>query len=397
MQTAEFHFDLPPDLIAQRPAPQRDESRLLVWHRATNQREHRRFHELTEFLRGGDVLVLNNSRVLRARLRGLNLHTGGAFEMLLLEENSPNDWWALLKPGKRARLGAQITLTFPGSRTTPSKIIATVIAANAEGHRRLKFSGTENILGELDTLGEVPLPPYIRRNAGAPTSPPTERQSPARPDSVRHAPRADPEIGASTEQDLERYQTVFADPAGSVAAPTAGLHFTAGLLDAIRARGVEVHFVTLHVGLGTFAPVKTARREDHLMHEERYEVSEPTARAVNAAKRDGRRVVAVGTTSVRVLESAARVRGALRSGPASAEIQPGPGRSRIFIHPPFEFKMVDALLTNFHLPASTLLMLVSAFAAPGAVAGRDQVLAAYAEAIRERYRFFSYGDAMLLL
>lgn len=352
VRTAEFHFDLPPELIAQFPAAQRDESRLLVVNRASGRLEHRKFRDLLEHLRAGDVLVLNNSRVIPARLHGANAKTGGAFEILLLEENAPNDWWAMMKPGKRARLGTEIKLT--------ENISATVTAMNEEGHRRLTFSGTVNILNELDTLGELPLPPYIARD---------EKNLPP--------------------SDKERYQTVFAQPAGSVAAPTAGLHFTEQLLAEIRARGVEIHFVTLHVGLGTFAPVKAETLAEHVMHEERFEVSEAVAKAVNTGKSEGRRIIAVGTTCVRVLESVATQH--------DGKIVAGPGRTRIFIHPPRDFKIVDALLTNFHLPCSTLLMLVSAFATPGQSDGREKILAAYAEAVRQRYRFFSYGDAMLLL
>lgn len=364
MRTADFNFSLPPELIAQQPAGERDQSRLLVLHRASGRVGHRQFRDVLDFFRAGDVLVLNNSRVIRARLRGVNAQTGGAFEMLLLEENAVNDWWALMKPGKRARGGTQIQIQNPKSKIR--NILATVTATNDEGHRRLQFSRTTNILDELDSLGELPLPPYIRRDNGTPNA-----------DSARRA------------SDLDRYQTVFAQPAGSVAAPTAGLHFTEKLLDAIRARGVEIQFITLHVGLGTFAPVKAETLDAHVMHEERYELSEATARAVNDAKAAGRRVIAVGTTSVRVLESVAEQ--------PNRPLVAGRGRTRIFIHPPREFKIVDALLTNFHLPCSTLLMLVSAFASPGATGGREVILSAYAEAIRERYRFFSYGDAMLIV
>ena len=360
MRTAEFHFDLPPELIAQFPTAQRDESRLLVLHRTSGQLEHKKFRDVLDYFRTGDVLVLNNSRVIPARLRGSNAKTGGAFEILLLEENGTNDWWAMMKPGKRAKIGTEISLT--------EKISATVTATNDEGHRRLQFSGTPDILGDLDTLGELPLPPYIERDPK--NLPPSDKA---------------------------RYQTVFAQPAGSVAAPTAGLHFTENLLSELRARGVAIHFVTLHVGLGTFAPVKAETLAEHVMHEERFEVSESVAKAVNTAKSEGRRVIAVGTTSVRVLESAARSDGTPASGPARFKITPGLGRTKIFIHPPCDFKIVNALLTNFHLPCSTLLMLVSAFASPGELSGREKILAAYAEAVRERYRFFSYGDAMLLL
>jgi S-adenosylmethionine:tRNA ribosyltransferase-isomerase len=356
MRTADFDFSLPPELIAQQPASKRDESRLLVLQRSDGKVSHRRFRELLDFLHAGDVLVLNNSRVIPARLRGSNSQTGGKFEVFLLEEMALNNWWCLMRPGKNARLGTQIILYDAIGDATG--IIATVAEVNGEGHRRLIFSGTPDIRGELDAIGEIPLPPYIER-------------------------------AATQAEDKNRYQTVFAQPAGSVAAPTAGLHFTETLLEEIRRRGVEICFVTLHVGLGTFQPVKAETITEHKMHEERFEVSEATAKVVNAAKNSGRRVIAVGTTSVRVLESVA----AQNSGKLNA----GNGKTRIFIYPPAHFQIVDALLTNFHLPGSTLLMLVSAFAAPGELLGRKMVLDAYAEAIRERYRFFSYGDAMLIL
>ena len=279
----------------------------------------------------------------------------------------------MLRPGKRARVGTQIVLQ--DTRGQPSAVRATVLATNDEGHRRLRFAGAPNIADLLDVLGEVPLPPYIVRS-----------------DASR------------MEQDRQRYQTVFAKPAGSVAAPTAGLHFTESLLAEIAARGVQVCFLTLHVGLGTFAPVKAETIAAHTMHEERYELGEETARAINEAKSAGRRVIAVGTTTVRVLESARQrraARGLRRSHFDSVRLGPlvvaGAGKTRIFIYPPYDFRIVDALLTNFHLPRSTLLMLVSAFAAPRSTHGRDVILSAYAEAIRERYRFFSYGDAMLIL
>ncbi|MFM2294241.1 MAG: hypothetical protein RLZZ350_654 [Verrucomicrobiota bacterium] len=356
MQTADFDFKLPPELIAQQPAPQRDHSRLLVLHRADARLEHKKFSDLLGYLRAGDVLVFNNSRVIPARLRGKNASTGGAFEMLLLEETSVNNWWAMMKPGKRAQLGTQIQIL--NRQSAIGNLLATVREINSEGHRRLEFSGTKNISHELAVLGEIPLPPYIRRDA-------------------------------QQADDLQRYQTVYSQPLGSVAAPTAGLHFTPELLEKIHALGVEIHFVTLHVGLGTFAGVHATELADHQMHEERYVVSDATARAVNTAKREARRVIAVGTTSVRVLESVA----AQHDG----QIIAGEGRTKTFIYPPREFKIVNALFTNFHVPCSTLLMLVSAFAAPGETRGRELVLVAYAEAIRERYRFFSYGDAMLLV
>jgi S-adenosylmethionine:tRNA ribosyltransferase-isomerase len=356
MRTDDFGFELPPDLIAQHPAPKRDDSRLLVLHRNGDRIEHRRFPDLLEFLAPGDVLVLNNSRVIPARLRGVNARTGGKFELLLLEENAPDDWWSMLRPGKRARSGTQIILCDAEGR--PANVCATVTETNDDGHRRLQFSGTPDIRRELDRLGEVPLPPYIERQG---------RQS----------------------EDKERYQTVFAKTDGSVAAPTAGLHFTPELLAQIRARGVQICFVTLHVGAGTFLPVKTESLAAHKMHSERFELSEETANTVNTAKNSGHRVITIGTTTVRVLESVA----AQNHG----KLAKNAGKTGIFIHPPFSFQVVDALLTNFHLPRSTLLMLVSAFAAPGETRGREMILRAYAEAIRERYRFFSYGDAMLIL
>jgi S-adenosylmethionine:tRNA ribosyltransferase-isomerase len=349
LHLTDFDYSLPPELIAQTPAPQRDQSRLLVLDRASGQITHRQFLDLPEYFSPGDVLVLNDSRVIPARLRARNVQTNGHFEVLLVEENAANDWWAMMRPGKRAGRGAKIQIL--DKDKNPSAFAATVLEINAEGHRRLQFAGPKNILTELDVLGETPLPPYIER-AGEQAS------------------------------DRERYQTVYARAAGSVAAPTAGLHFTRELLEKIRARGTRVCFVTLHVGPGTFAPVKAERLEDHVMHEERFALSAETADAMREAKRSGHRVVAAGTTTLRVLESAT---------------QAGEGRTRIFIHPPHQFKIADALLTNFHLPRSTLLMLAAAFAAPGQTRGRDLLLRVYEEAVARRYRFFSYGDAMLLL
>lgn len=332
MRASDFDYDLPEELIAQAPAEKRDQSRLLVLRRASGKIEHRRFPDLPEYFGPGDLLVLNDSKVIPAALQGANRVSGGRFELLLVEEVAPNDWWVMLRPGKRARLQTEIAL--------PQGIVATVIDINAEGHRRVRFSGVENILDALPVIGETPLPPYIRR----PTLP----------------------------TDSARYQTVFAKHQGSVAAPTAGLHFTPEIFAALRRRGAQTAFITLHVGLGTFAPVKSEALAQHTMHEERFVIPGETADAIHAAQR----VIAVGTTSSRVLESTTDA---------------GSGRTRIFIYPPYEFRVVDALLTNFHLPRSTLLMLVSAFAGP------ELIRAVYAEAIRERYRFFSYGDAMLIL
>jgi S-adenosylmethionine:tRNA ribosyltransferase-isomerase len=360
LHTADFDYALPPDLIAQKPAAGRDQSRLLVAHRASRRLEHRRFPDLLEYLREGDVLALNNSRVIPARLRGRNPETGGRFEVLLLEETGVNNWWAMIRPGRRARPGGRIGILDVKHNVT--RVTATVEEIAGDGRRRLRFAGVENILTELDALGETPLPPYIRREQGG---------------------------GPDGPEDRARYQTVYAREAGSVAAPTAGLHFTEALLGQIQARGVRVCFVTLHVGAGTFAPVKTELVAEHRMHEERFEISEATARVIREGKARGARVVAAGTTTLRVLESAA--------GTGRGRLEAGRGRTDIFIYPPREFLIVDALLTNFHLPRSTLLMLVGAFAAPGETRGRELVLRAYQEAVEKRYRFFSYGDAMLLV
>jgi S-adenosylmethionine:tRNA ribosyltransferase-isomerase len=345
------------ELIAQSPSPERDQSRLLVLRRLERRVSHRQFRDLIEHLAPGDVLVLNDSQVIPARLRGRKVNGGGEVEILLVEENAINDWWVMLRPGKRVRDGTRIVLLSRGGQ--PTEVGAMVITKNAEGHCRLQFSETPNVANHLDSLGEVPLPPYIVR-----------------------------EPGSESPHDRDRYQTVFARESGSVAAPTAGLHFTEKVLDEVRARGVEVCFVTLHVGLGTFASLKADRVEDHVLHEERFRLPEATANTITAAKLQNHRVFAVGTTTLRVLEGVAADHG--------GRLVPASGRTGIFIHPPFEFRIADALLTNFHLPRSTLLMLVCAFASPRDSQGRELILSAYAEAIRERYRFYSYGDAMLI-
>jgi S-adenosylmethionine:tRNA ribosyltransferase-isomerase len=357
VRTADFDYNLPSELIAQNPAPERDKSRLLVLQRPLGTLAHQTFTNFIEHVRPGDVLVLNDSRVIPARLRGRNGQTGGSFELLLLEENARNDWWVMLRPGKRARPNTRIE--FQDRHGDFTGLSAMIVDVNDEGHRRLQFLGTKNIIHELAQFGQIPLPPYIKRES---------------PTALR--------------ADNERYQTVYATTDGSVAAPTAGLHFTPGLLEKLKERGAEICHVTLHVGLGTFAPVKTKALSSHIMHEERFSISPENADTINRARKESRRVIAVGTTSVRVLESAAD---------ADGRIAPMTGRTRIFIHPPYQFKIVNSLLTNFHLPCSTLLMLVSAFVAPGETRGRELILAAYAEAIREHYRFFSYGDAMLIL
>jgi S-adenosylmethionine:tRNA ribosyltransferase-isomerase len=329
MLASDFDYVLPHELIAQRPPERRDQSRLFVLRRSTGQFEHAQFSDLPNYVAPGDVMVFNDSKVIPARLRPMTQVS----EMLLVEELGPNDWWAMLRPAKRGQIGTIIGVT--------DTISATVTAINDEGHRRVTFSGVSNILDALPAIGEMPLPPYIKRH------------------------------GDST--DVDRYQTVFAKESGSVAAPTAGLHFTPDTLQRLRDRGIQTGSVTLHVGVGTFAPVRSETIEEHTMHEERFVVPQQTTTLIESATR----VIAVGTTTVRVLEST--------GGKA------GQGRTRIFIRPPFEFQVVDAMLTNFHLPRSTLLMLVSAFA------GRELILAVYAEAVRQRYRFFSYGDAMLIL
>jgi S-adenosylmethionine:tRNA ribosyltransferase-isomerase len=356
VRTADFHYDLPPELIAQTPAPVRDRSRLLVLERKSGAVAHRRFRDLLEYLRPGDLLVMNNSKVIPARLRGVKPDSGGAVEALLVEEVSPNNWWVMMRPGKRVRPGTHIEwLDENGLRTGVSAVCE---EKNDEGHCWLRFECSGNVLDHLARIGEVPLPPYIER--------------PAR---------------IELRADVVRYQTVYAQPAGSVAAPTAGLHFTPELLDEVRARGAGVQFVTLHVGLGTFNTVKVDDVTQHTMHEERFHVPAETAAAIAETKARGGRVISIGTTTLRVLESVARELG---------EVRATSGRTRLFVYPPATFAVVDALVTNFHLPESTLLMLVSAFTAPGETRGRELILNAYAEAIRERYRFFSYGDAMLI-
>lgn len=370
MLTNDFDYELPEQLIAQAPARQRDASRLLVLHRRSGEVQHRPvFGDLLEYLAPGDALVLNDSKVIPARVRGERLpsgternrqaasHVRTQFELLLLEETASNEWWTMVRPGKKARVGTRIRL-HPGP--SADEVTATVLATNDEGHRLVRFEGVPNILDLVNRIGEVPLPPYIRREGH----------------------RLDPE-------DRERYQTVYADRAGSVAAPTAGLHFTSELLEKIRSRGVRVLKVTLHVGLGTFAPVKADDLKTHRMHEERFEIGGETVRALEETRATGGRVFAVGTTSLRVLESA--------SVESNGRLLAGTGRTRLFVHPPYRFRVVDALVTNFHLPKSTLLMLVSAFASPGGTEGIRTIRGVYASAIEREYRFFSYGDAMLIL
>lgn len=358
MRASDFDFDLPEDLIAQVPAPQRDQSRLMVLERDWRRQTDALFSDLPQWLKAGDLLVLNNSRVIPARLRGCKAGSGGRFEILLLRENAPNDWWVMLRPAHRIPLGTR--LLFYDLHGKRAGLEGRIIEKNAEGYRRIAFEGVENIKLILNYVGEVPLPPYITRK-----------------------PQTD------GVDDAERYQTIYAESPGSVAAPTAGLHFTPRTFEELERRGIERASITLHVGPGTFAPVKSEDLQDHVMHEEYFELGEAAVEAIIRTRRRGGRVVAVGTTCVRVLESvAARFGG---------ELQPVQGATRLFIHPPYSFKMVDGMLTNFHLPKSTLLMLVCAFASPGSTEGVSWIISAYQEAIRRRFRFFSYGDAMLLI
>lgn len=342
MRTDDFDFELPRELIAQTPAP-RGSSRLLVLDRAGGSLEHREIGDLVDYLRPDDLLLLNDTRVIPARLYA-HRPTGRKFELLLLRRLDDDRWEALLRPSARAREGERLKLADGG--------LVAPVERRGEGRWAVRF---EPALGleRLDLLGEMPLPPYIDR----------------------------PEGGVVA--DRKNYQTVYASNPGAVAAPTAGLHFTEKHLEEIRSAGIEIAKLTLHVGLGTFRPVSVEDIEDHEMHEEWYHFSEESAAAVNSVLDNGRRIVCVGTTSVRALE------GALAKG--EGRVQPGEGWTRIFITPGFEVCGVDALLTNFHLPRSTLLMLVSA------LAGRERILSAYTEAIAERYRFFSYGDAMLIV
>ncbi len=340
MRTSDFYYDLPEELIAQEPIFPRDASRLLMMHRDSGAVEDRTFRDVLSFLKPGDCLVLNDSRVLPARLYG-HRETGAAVELLLLNPYGMDEWEVLAGPGKKARPGD--VLTFGEGLLT-----AEVLEIVEGGNRRVKFRYDGNFYEILDRIGQMPLPHYIKKELA----------------------------------DRERYQTVYAKDRGSAAAPTAGLHFTPELLQEIRDKGVDIAFVTLHVGLGTFRPVKVDEITDHTMHTEHYALSAENAAIINRTKERGGRVIAVGTTSCRTLESI---------GMQDGKIRPADGWTDIFIYPGYEFQVLDGLLTNFHLPESTLIMLVSAFA------GYDHTMAAYHHAVEEKYRFFSFGDAMLIL
>ena len=340
MKTSDFYYELPQELIAQTPIQKRDASRLMTLDRATGAVEHHHFYELPDFLRPGDCLILNDSRVLPARLLGSRLPGGGACEVLLLIDRGEKTWECLVRPGRKMRPGAK--LSFGDGALT-----AEVVGEVEGGNRLVRFDYEGIFLEVLEKLGKMPLPPYIKEEL----------------------------------QDRERYQTVYSRVVGSAAAPTAGLHFTPELLETIAARGIGIGYVTLHVGLGTFRPVKEEDITDHEMHSEYCVIPQETADLINRTKAAGGRCICVGTTSCRTLESWAREDGFME---AKA------GWTNIYIYPGYRFKVMDGLVTNFHLPESTLIMLVSAFA------GREHVLAAYEEAVRERYRFFSFGDAMFL-
>ena len=339
MKKSDFYFDLPEELIAQTPLQRRDGSRLLLLDKLTGELEHRHFYDLPDLLEEGDCLVLNDSRVLPARLLGTRA-TGGGVELVLLRDLGDGRWECLSRPGKKTRPGTELSFG-------DGELTATVEEVVEGGNRIVRFHYQGIFLEVLERLGKMPLPPYIKEEL----------------------------------QDAERYQTVYSRELGSAAAPTAGLHFTQELLDKISAKGVKICYVTLHVGLGTFRPVKEDEIEDHDMHSEFCIVPEETARIVTETKKDGGRVIAVGTTSCRTLESFAQEDGTLPAGSRW---------TNIFIYPGYRFKCIDALITNFHLPESTLIMLVSA------LVGREQILRAYQIAVKERYRFFSFGDAMFI-
>ena len=340
MKTSDFYYDLPPELIAQTPLEKRDESRLLCLDKATGEWSHHHFYELPDFLRAGDCLILNNSRVLPARLLGRRLPGGGACEVLLLQDKGDKVWECLVRPGKHLREGARVSFG-------DGELTAEIAEVLPDGNRLVRFDYNGIFLEVLERLGKMPLPPYIKEEL----------------------------------QDQERYQTVYSKVNGSAAAPTAGLHFTPELLERIAAKGVGVGYVTLHVGLGTFRPVKEDEIEQHDMHSEYCTIPQETAELINRTKANGGRVICVGTTSCRTIESWAGEDGTMTATG---------GWTNIYIYPGYRFKVMDALVTNFHLPESTLIMLVSA------LAGREHVLAAYEEAVRERYRFFSFGDAMFI-
>ncbi len=342
MKTSEFYFDLPNELIAQTPADKRGESRLLVMNKRTGVLDHRMITDFPDMVEDGTLIIVNNSRVRKARLYGSS-DTGGRVEFLLIKQISPHRWEAIVSKRKKQRVGK--SFYFPGN-------VCGRITGISDTLTEVTFSEEVDDLW-LDKYGHIPLPPYIKRE--------------------------------DTEEDSDRYQTIYAENTGSVAAPTAGLHFTDAILDRLAGRDIQLASVTLHVGLGTFIPVRAENVEEHIMHKEEYEISEDTAFKINQAKKERRKILAVGTTSVRTLESA------WKETIGAGSILPGKSSTDIYIYPGYRFKVVDQMLTNFHTPDSSLILLVSAFA------GKERIKNAYTEAIKQKYRFFSYGDAMLIL
>ena len=340
MKTSDFYYDLPETLIAQRPIEKRDESRLLHVDRSTGEIEHRHFYDITDYLVPGDTLILNDTRVLPCRIYGVKEETGAVVEFLLLTQQSQDTWECLCGPGKKAREGSRFSFG--------EKLRCEVVEVKDDGNRIVRFYYDGNFFAILDEIGQMPLPPYIKEKL----------------------------------EDRERYQTVYSKELGSAAAPTAGLHFTPELIEKIKAMGVNIGYVTLHVGLGTFRPVKVDDVTKHKMHSEHYWLPKETADLINETKKNGGRIISVGTTSCRTLEAVA--------AKYDGEIREDEDWTEIFIYPGFEFKCIDALITNFHLPESTLLMLVSAFL------GYDKTMNAYREAVKEKYRFFSFGDSMMI-
>ncbi|MEE0771584.1 MAG: tRNA preQ1(34) S-adenosylmethionine ribosyltransferase-isomerase QueA [Anaerovoracaceae bacterium] len=355
MRIDEFDYNLPEELIAQKPADRRDGSRLLIVHRDDHSLEHKHFFDIIDHLKEGDCLVLNNSKVLPARLFGVKEGTGARIEFLLIKRMEGDIWETMVKPGKRLKPGDSVVFC------TEPLLKAVVRDYGDDGTRIVEFIYEGIFMERLEEVGSMPLPPYIER--------------------------------ASEDEDRDRYQTVYCREEGSVAAPTAGLHFTDELLERAADKGVELAYVTLHVGIGTFRPVKCENIEEHSMHFEEYFIDEEAAEIINRAKREGRRVISVGTTSTRTVESAAYFdeKTVKKDGTAGCwQVKPGGGSTGIFIYPGYEFRIIDSLITNFHLPKSTLLMLISA------LYDRERILEVYEEAIKERYRFFSYGDAMFI-
>ena len=355
MKISDFDYYLPEELIAQKPADRRECSRLLVVHRDTGKIEHRHFYDIIDYLKAGDCLVLNNSKVLPARLYGVKEKTGAKVEFLLIKRIEGDTWETMVRPGRKLKPGDIVVFS------QDPLLKATIKDFGTDGTRIVDFEYDGVFMERLEEIGSMPLPPYIERS--------------------------------SDSEDRDRYQTVYCREEGSVAAPTAGLHFTEELLKKAEDKGVELVYVTLHVGIGTFRPVKCENIEDHTMHFEEYSISEESAEVINRAKREGRRIISVGTTSTRTVESAAYFDADAQTADGKAgcwQVRSGEGSTGIFIYPGYEFKIIESLITNFHLPKSTLLMLISA------LYDREKILAVYDEAVKQKYRFFSYGDAMFI-